>query len=458
MRMLEAGLLSAAAILAATGAEAADMMMDIKAPREPVYRCDLDGFVEMPGTDICFNIGGYVLVDFYASEDQWDVYNTGGAFGIVPDGHSLEDTFGMYSVGRVNFDARTATEYGTVRAFIEGEMYDNDRNTGGSFGLRHAFIQFGNWTFGKTWSTFMALDASPVYADVLTVTGDNLMRRNQIRYTQSFGSGVSVSIALEDQNFYAPVAINAAGTYATPPAPNAVVNDRNEFPDLVANIYFSGDWGTAQVSGALHQNEFREVSAAGTAPAPLAGNQTDSDLGWAAVFGLVLNTPSTGEGDYMTLLATYTDGASQYNRYNFLGSTNVVWGLCNVAVPTAGGCIVDSVTTWSLLASYTHNWSPTWASTFGAGYMNVDAPLATANAFVGPYFASDFSMDTWEVFGNVTWSPVPRMSYMLDIHYGHVDFNGAGTFAGVFNPFAANPAAADDDGALAAIFEVKRTF
>jgi hypothetical protein len=450
-------LLGSAVVFAATGAQAADMMMDVKAPREPVYRCDITGFIELPGTDICFKVGGKAEFVFYAFEDQWDITANDGAYGVVPDGHTLEDTAGMYALGRVNFDARTSTEYGTVRAFIEMEATDNDSRTGGPFGLRHAFVQFGNWTFGKTWSTFLSLDTSPEYSDAFTVVGDNYMRRNQIRYTQTFGNGFAISIAVEDQNYNAPGAINAAGVYFTPPAGNFVVNDRNEAPDVVANIYAEGDWGTVQLSGALHNNEFREVSAAGTAPALLAGNQTDSEIGWAALFGLKLNAPSLGDEDFFTFKAIYTDGATQYNQDNFLGSTNAVWGLCSVTAPATGGCIVDTVTTWSVLASFTHGWSPTVATTVGAGYQDVEAPLSRTNTALA-LGAANFEMDAYDIFANIAWTPVPRTTFMLDVHYGHVDFNGAGTAGGVFNPFVTNPAAADDDGAFAVALDITRSF
>lgn len=452
---------SVTAIAVTTGAQAADMMMDVKAPREPVYRCDVTGFIELPGTDICFKVGGYAMLVAYASEDQWDAFGTGAAYGIVPDGHTLEDTTGMYAVGRVNFDARTSTEYGTVRAYVEMQAVDNDSRTGGSFDLRHAFVQFGNWTFGKTWSTFLNLESSPVYTDLLTVTGDNFMRRNQIRYTQSFGRGFSVSIAVEDQDYTTPSAITAAGLFAPVwgfcGGGCAVVSNRNDVPDVVANIKAEGDWGSAQLSGALHNNAFRDVFL-GSAPAPVPGSQTDSEIGWAALFGLLVNTPATGEGDYVTFKAIYTDGATQYNQDNFLWTTNTVWGACNWVVPANGDCAVDTVTTWSVLASFTHNWSPTWSSTVGAGYQNVSAPMTVFNAGV-PSLSSDFDMDTYEIFGNVSWMPVNNLTIMFGVHYGHVDFNGAGTTpAGGFDPFTANPAAADDQGALAVALDIVRSF
>jgi hypothetical protein len=433
------------------------MLMDVKAPREPVYRCDIVGFIELPGTDICMKIGGHARLVVIASQDNWFGDESFTAGFIIPDSHKLTDTFQMYGQGRVNVDARTATDYGTVRAFIEMEANDNESRTGGPFNLRHAFVQFGNWTFGKTWSVFVHLDSSPDDADPFNVYGDNTIRRSQVRYTQSFASGVSVSVSLEDQEYNDPLAIVANGAYFTPPAPNFVVNDRSSMPDVVAHIRVDGDWGNAQLAGAIHDNKYREVNGAGLAPAPLAGNQVDSDVGWAALFGLVINSPATGEGDYFGFKAIYTDGATQYNQDNVLRSTNVVWGLCNALAPVLGGCIVDNVTTWSALAFFTHNWTPTVATTLGAGYQNVEAPLTVFNA-TAPLLASNFEQDVYEIFGTIAWTPVPRTQFMLDVHYGHVDFNGVGTFAGVFNPFVANPLAADSDGAFAAAFQVTRSF
>lgn len=442
-------------------ANAADMIMDVKAPREPVYRCDITGFIELPGTDVCFKIGGYAGLEVYAFEDQWPP-SVGAAYGIIPDGHVLENTMGMYAFTHVNFDVRTATEYGTVRAFIEGELTDNDTRTGGSFGLRHAFIQFGNWTLGKTWSTFLHLDSSPIYSDVVTVTGDNYMRRNQIRYTQTFGNGWSMAVSVEDQNYAYPYSLRATGLLGPVTAfcgvPNgcAVVNNRNEVPDVVANLRVDGDWGNAQLSGALHNNKFRDVFF-GAAPAPVPGNQTDSEIGWALLGGAMVKTPATGEYDYFTLKGIYTNGATQYNEDNFLYTANTVWGACNRLVPAAGDCIVDTVTTWSVLASHTHFWTDRVYTTVGAGYQNVTAPISAFNPFVAT-LASDFEMDTYEIFGNISWRPVAQTTFMLDVHYGHVDFNGAGTAGGVFNPFVVNPLADDSQGAFLVALDIRRSF
>lgn len=432
---------SAAAFLAAaTGAQAADMMMDVKAPREPVYRCDITGFIELPGTDICFKVGGFARLVVAGTEDQWFGDEFYIVRNIVPDGHTIRDSIQMYGQGRVNVDARTSTEYGTVRAFVELQAGDNDRRTGGSFDMRHAFVQFGNWTFGKTWSTFLHLDSSATTTDPYVVIGDNFMRRNQIRYTQSFGSGWSVSVAIEDQEYNDPTGTVASGIWAPFAVP---INDRNEMPDIVANIRVQGDWGNAQLSGAVHNNEFRDVG------------WTDRETGWAALFGLVINTPSIGEGDFFSFKAIYTDGASQYNQ-DMIGTNNVVWGDCTPFLVTFTDCILDSVQSWSILANFTHNWSPTFATTLGGGYGQVDFPqtaLAPFQPFAG--FAADTDVDLWQVYLNLAWRPVARTEFMIDLHYGHIDYDGSNLGINL-SPFPA--AVSQDEGAFSAAFQVTRTF
>ncbi|MEJ8572145.1 porin [Microbaculum marinum] len=481
---------SAALLVAATGAQAADMMMEVKAPREPVYRCDITGFIELPGTDICFKVGGFARLVVVGAQDNW----FGDAFyrpdHIIPDGHTLIDRLQMYGQGRVNFDARTSTEYGTVRAFVELQATDDDTRTGGAANLRHAFVQFGNWTFGKTWSTFLHLDSSATTTDPYVIIGDNFMRRNQIRYTQSFGNGFSVSVAVEDQEYTTPISVNAGGAgllYIGPPGgptlypagpliPSlSAVNDRNSMPDIVANIRVDGDWGNAQLSGAIHNNQFRNVTV-GFPPqaAPVQGNQTDSEIGWAALFGLVINTPSIGDGDFFSFKAIYTDGAHQYFQDSFGGAgiggggvVNTIWGQCTPGAPALGNCIVDTVTTWSVLAGFTHNWTPTFNSTLGGGYGSVDVPkvLTTYGPAVpfalGTTGTADLDTKFWQVYLDFAWTPVPRTTFQVDLVYGNADYNypqwnGANNCVG---PVAVcGPLGSDDDGAFSAAFQVTRSF
>src|ERR1700682_1060791 len=106
---------SAAALLAVTGAQAADLPVKAKAV-EYVRICSLygAGFFYIPGTDACIKLGGYLRADL----------NIHGGASNAPfwsgDG-GLQDRFAnqynVYSRLAVTLDTRTATEYGVVRTF-----------------------------------------------------------------------------------------------------------------------------------------------------------------------------------------------------------------------------------------------------------------------------------------------------------------------------------------------------
>lgn len=431
----------------------------------PVLRCDLDGFIRLPGSDICLAVEGYARLDVTAIDKNWLGTNDYEVAGIAVNGNSVapsgvvptlssgfqEDPLQLYSEGRLSFDARTATDHGTVRAYVQVQALDDEYRSGGDFELRHAYVQFGNWLFGKTYSTILLPDAGPDYSDPYTVVGDNStnIRRNQIRYTQPLANGFSLMLAIEDQAYDTPTAaIVGLGPLVplVPPGATsyAVDNDGNDLPDLIAALKWSREGvGSWQVAGALHENSFVEVPTFGTLQLPGAG---DSDLGFALLFGLALDLP-TGEGDKFTFLANYTDGASQYLQDVFGDSANITWGRCG---PTSN-CILDRVTKWSVVSSVTRAISAQWQATVGTGYAETNyraSGTATSGMFGAPGVLDVASL---EIFANVAWNPVPKTTFMLDVHYGHIDF-------GSFDLDAAAPGVQSAQGAWAATFEVTRRF
>ena len=93
-------------------------------------------------------------------------------------------------------------------------------------------------------------------------------------------------------------------------------------PDVVANMRYTGTWGGAQLSGALHQ--IRDVGGGssslwrGDLPVinPITGlpNPTfaDTDYGFAVALNAYANLPFLGVGDTAWVSMTYTDGAVGY--------------------------------------------------------------------------------------------------------------------------------------------------
>src|SRR6184192_1629253 len=122
MKMVKSLILgSAAGLIAMSGAQAADLPVKAKAV-EYVRICSLygAGFFYIPGTDTCIKLGGYLRADV--------TFNGGGAHGAPAwSGDSgQQNRYRDYYIARsrmaLTVDTRTATEYGVVRTFGQGDF------------------------------------------------------------------------------------------------------------------------------------------------------------------------------------------------------------------------------------------------------------------------------------------------------------------------------------------------
>src|SRR3954452_9868451 len=268
---------SAAGLIAMSGAQAADLPVKAKAV-EYVRICSLygAGFFYIPGTDTCIKIGGYLRVD--------TTFN-GGSHGAPAWNGDLgqQNRYADYFVSRsrmaLTVDTRTATEYGVVRTFGQGDFQFNNFGTsnpsnsigtatglnanllstagGGYVAVEYLFIQFAGFTFGKSssaystpWNGFPGNINSSLLGGNNTDTGVN-----NIQYTAQFGNGVSASIGLDDPgvwnrtavyNLAIPSAIGVNGTGS-----NAYAGVHS--PDIVGNIRVDQAWGLFQLSAAAHE-------------------------------------------------------------------------------------------------------------------------------------------------------------------------------------------------------------
>jgi len=271
---------SAAGLMALSGAQAADLPVKAKAV-EYVRICSLygAGFFYIPGTDTCIKIGGYLRAD---------VTFNGGAHGAPAWNGDLgqQNRYYDYFLARsrlaLTIDTRTATEYGVVRTFGQGDFQfqnfgsSNPGNPaspqqtgatlnsallstagGGYVAVEYLFIQFAGFTFGKSssaystpWNGFPGNITSSLLGGNNTDTGVN-----NIQYTAEFGNGVSASIGLDDPsvwdrtavyNLGIPSAIGANGTGS-----NAYAGTHS--PDVVGRIRVDQAWGLFQLSAAAHE-------------------------------------------------------------------------------------------------------------------------------------------------------------------------------------------------------------
>ena len=427
-------LLGSAAALLVTGAQAADMP---KAPaREPVYRCDITGFIELPGTDICFKVGGQVIAYAVLAQDNvvggsifhsWK--NVGGS-----SVHTTDDTLVMHVHGRLNFDARTSTEYGTLRAFIEMQAHDNNASTGGSFDLRHAFIQFGNWTIGKTTRTLNPAGVTPYLTDYGvngTLFAGQGGRPVQVRYTMPLGNGLSLAVAIEDPAFYNDgdyglqfrnqVNVARPGTLF---GGVTSTQERNEVPDLVAQLSWAGSWGGFSIGAGVRQNVY--ALALGTTIA-------DRDIGWRVEGGVYVKATSN-----VTLMArgSYSDA---YNQPSGIS-------LGDVLVNTATGAIGASIEEWMVAVGANIQWAPAWKSGMFVAYATAE-PSTTVGTTAVLFTPAQVSIDVFQVMANVFWTPVKGLDFGVEVAYVDVNYN-----LPILTP---NPTGTD---AFSIVFEAKRVF
>ncbi|MBJ6124901.1 porin [Microvirga splendida] len=368
-----------AGLAAVMGAQAADLPVVKAAPVEYVRVCSTygAGFFYIPGTETCLRVGGRVRAEYAYLEPR----------------NREDDTIGFLARGRVQLDARTATAYGLLRAFVRMEM---DRQSGlygsgTSTNIAQAYIQFGGLTAGRTTSFFTNGDIPN--ENWGTVRFYDFPDVNLLAYTFSFDNGFSATLSLEEGSFATTALADAADLGAG-----------QRLPDLVGNLKYTGTWGSAQLSGALHQVRSNVV---------VGGDYPDSKLGWAMSGMFNVNLPMLGEGDALWLAATYADGALGYLGFDPDISVGIASGTVLDAYIGPDGEI-ETGRGWSLAGGLNHYWTPTIRQSLFGSYARVEYGTAAPSA--------DFT--EWRVGSNVIWSPVAGLDIGVEALYSNLNPRG----------------------------------
>ncbi|HWG03505.1 MAG TPA: porin, partial [Beijerinckiaceae bacterium] len=136
---------SAALLVVAAGAQAADLPSRKAAPVQYVKICDAygAGFFYIPGTDTCLRVGGYVRAEYQYTPGQ-SIRSV--ATGAVTQISSAQDQTGMEMRGRIDVDARTQTNWGTVQTVVQlrGTNTDGIRSSSGTSNFSTAYVPNGN--------------------------------------------------------------------------------------------------------------------------------------------------------------------------------------------------------------------------------------------------------------------------------------------------------------------------
>ncbi len=394
--------LAAAALVGMAGtAQAADLAKKAPAAANYVKVCDAygAGFFYIPGSDTCLKIGGYARFQLtgYGPSRNWNTTH-GGAFGWQRGQNGIS----TLARGSLNFDARSNTEMGLLRSYIEFSADNVSYAAGGGTNvyLNKAFIQFGGLTAGRSQSNFDFITSSGPFtlSSGSGPTPDVVV--NLLAYTFSFGNGITATLSIEDPSTSAnanPAGSTQALRRTTYTGTSTGTYGGVHTPDLVANINVTQAWGSAQLSGVLHD----DVS--GT-------DGVNSKLGWAILGGVKVNLPMLGEGDLFGIQGTYSKGAVYYASNGFQGGS--------VAAARdfyINGTSVDQASAYSIYAALTHNWTKKIYTTVGLGYTGFDAPNAAWSTTT-----DDFNY--FDARATLGWKPVAGLLIAGEVGYGRVDY------------------------------------
>ena len=437
MKMVKSLLLgTAAGLVAMTGAQAADLPVKAK-PVQYVKICSLygAGFYYIPGTDTCIKVGGWVRMQMM---EGMNGNSTNGPM-ATNTANRLTTDFSTRNRGYITADARSQTEYGTLRSYIAvGVSGDNAGNaTLGTnpvanapsatqpFSSNRAFIQFAGFTAGKAQSFYDSMNYSAVsyfggsaWTPGGADTGDG--GKQVLAYTAQLGNGISASISAEDKRRGGTYIPNSTTTTST--TVGGPVGDK--MPDFVGNLRVDQAWGNAQVMGAVHDASATYYDIA------LAGHPSNA-FGYAIGAGIRVNAPMLGAGDYVQAQFNWTKGAIGYaagtsNLSKTNGGTSGFGLMTDGVYSATAGSNIELTTAWSVGASFEHNWNSKWKTSAYGGYTLVDYS-DVANALFGAATNQDFK--TWQVGTRTAWAPVNNLEVGLDVMYTKLQSANSGVVA-----------------------------
>jgi hypothetical protein len=346
---------------------------------EVVSAGEFPGSIRVPGTDAAVKIGGQVRVslvqnlDAIGTDDRF-VTSSIPASGTEASGKGPRLTLSARA-SRFNFDFRTPTQYGAMRAFIEADFAGEGNNL---LRMRHAFGRWQRWLAGQTWSTFSDPEAEPDGLDFEGLNAIALLRQVQVRYTFPLSENTTLAGSLEN-----PRCSVSGEAQCVSQFPDFVIRWRQDQPKWMPRA------GHLQ-AGAIVRNLTAE---------PLsAANAVRKQFAWGLAFSGDLAIPKLGEKDRIKF-AVY--GGKGYGSY--VADLNAAGGQDAVYDPANDRLVPLQAS--ALYGGFEHWWNDRFRSTFTAGWVWVDnIDLQPGSAY---YRTSRYSL-------NLAWSPVERLDLIVE--------------------------------------------
>jgi len=378
-----------------------------------------EGYFYIPGTDTCLRLQGEIRAKylFFQPKDS--------ASGTKRDANATD----FQTEARVMWDARTQTEWGLLRSFLQLDIYANNTAANGgrdSFVVDKAFIQLGGFTAGYAHTFFGIYDND--YGDTIFApyfTSQSTV--NLLAYTATFGGGFSATLSVEDniehRSSLWDSTISVGGGAATIGATGTYGGSRA--PDIVGQLRIDQGWGEAAVFAAAHQINYP------------TGVSSSNDWGWAAGAGVGVKLPFLA-GAHIALEGVYAEGA---NNYLGLSDPEADYTTSN-AVMTGFGIPVgtEKGKGWSITGEIGVDVTPAFNVTAFGSYVDYNAGDVDSSFFGGPITPLEDDFTAYIAGINATYTIVKGLTVSGEIWYQKKDYKHFGD--GVY------PVSVDSSGAF----------
>lgn len=352
-------------------------------PPDIVSAGDFPGSIRIPRSDAAIKFGGRVrfasvfTLEALGTEDRF-LTNSIPVEGSEADVKGARTNFSARA-SRLNFDIRSPTTIGDLRAFLEGDFAGLEN----SFRLRHAFAQYSHWLVGQTWSTFSDPSTEVLDLDFEGVSGENVIRQPLIRYSRVIRDDLRIAAAAETPQ------VSITGGAGVNVSPDLVGRAKKEFENK------------RHLQAAIVLRQIR-----GEAAVPVGAK--GSVLGVGGSLSGVVSLPYVPKQDRFVFQVNGGLGTARYiNDLNSLGGQDAVFDSTGhlEALPVLG---------WYV--DYEHQWA-NWES---AGFTNL------RSAFIWSYVVvnnaesqpGDAYNHTHRVSANLVLSPAKRFDIGLEYLYG----------------------------------------
>lgn len=446
-------LASAAGLMAAGGAFAADLPSRKAAPVEYVKVCDIYGarFFYIPGTDTCLRVRGRVRfqMSMIGTGNVWvpQAHTVNGAGATTPGTMRMtnsngRDTLGWYARGYSYFDARTPTAWGTLQTFFSLRVNSTSGHLSNGYGtyvsgnaftptLNTAYIRFAGFTFGRA-AHILDFFPSGVYGSKFASSGHS-SGVEQIAYTAVFGGGFTATVGLVNMRSLNNDRVGQLGGITGGLFQRGgveAVRGPSRLPALVGALQLKQGWGEFHLGGAVQQ-----FTANLTDPNPFQVVNNNGPLvtrtGWAAQTAVKINLPMLAKGDFLFIEAGYARGALGHILEDYTSGPGggrtlmpglqrrddsiYVYGVGGTAAAPALAVASELTTAWKIGAHLRHYWTPSLRSHIHVSYANITPGTQTRNTDWTEGGLS--SVKGLAATANLIWSPVSGFDIGAEVGY-----------------------------------------